>query len=260
MPSIKVTQEKITFQRFLYVFLLCAFLAAAIFLINLLRLEYSRPFEKVAVRGDYEFVNKNLLKETIKKHADVGFFALDAENLKRALENLAWVKSAKVARLWPGKLQIDIKEQKPKFYWKNKGYFNVNGDLFVVKKLIDVGYLPVIDCSQKMTKKAVEKFQNIDAQLRDNNITISRFFIDEAAGVRLIIRSKQSNEFQVLLGNRHHDEKIQRFLLALNKGLVNQLKDVSSIDLRYSNGLAVAWNSPNAQTSALAGTSRSLMQ
>lgn len=264
MPSIDKTIKKITFQRVLHLLLLCIFMAAFAFLGNLLKQEYFRPFEKVSVNGNYQFVNKNLLKNTIKQHADKGFFALDATELKQALENMPWVKAVKISRHWPGKLNVYIEEQKPQFYWKNKGYFNANGELFVVQKLIDVGRLPVIDCSQKMTKKAVEKFQKIDAQLRNNNIKIRQFFLDEAAGARLIISSSYSLnntvDIQLLLGNEHHREKIQRFLLALSKGLKNKLANISSIDLRYSNGLAVAWHQQGTHSPELASTARSLIQ
>lgn len=212
--------------------------------------QYQRPFDKVAVTGSYQFVDRAQLKSLVKSQTEAGFFALDILGLKKSLEEMAWVKQADVSRQWPGVLNIVIEEQKAKYYWGNKGYFNAQGELFMVEKLIDVGDLPVIDCSQNLAAKTVKNFQQIDALLQTKDISIKRLSFDAAAGISLMT----DRGFQLYLGNNNYQAKVDRFLFALEKGLAQKLDSVASVDLRYSNGLAVAWLEREAGKAKLAST------
>ena len=53
--------------------------------------------------------------------------------------------------------------------------------------------------------------------------------VDTASGIRLV------------LGREQIGEKIRRFALVWKSGLNQQINSIKTIDLRYPNGLAVAW-------------------
>ena len=65
------------------------------------------------------------------------------------------------------------------------------------------------------------------AELKRDSLGV--WFINTATGVRLVI------------GRDQVSEKLRRFTKVWGAGLSQQLQQIDSIDLRYPNGLAVAW-------------------
>ena len=55
---------------------------------------------------------------------------------------------------------------------------------------------------------------------------------------------------ELLLGRDHLVEKMRRFTAIYGKALKEQQANIARIDLRYANGLAVAWREPVAPTAA----------
>ena len=54
----------------------------------------------------------------------------------------------------------------------------------------------------------------------------------------------------ILLGRDHLVDKMRRFASIHDKVLKQQIANIARIDLRYANGLAVAWRAPVAPTAA----------
>jgi cell division protein FtsQ len=66
------------------------------------------------------------------------------------------------------------------------------------------------------------------------------WFVSTAQGVEL------------LLGRDHLVEKVQNFVAIYNKALKDKVANIASVDLRYPNGLAVAWRTPPVTAAASA--------
>src|SRR5699024_5611245 len=49
---------------------------------------------------------------------------------------------------------------------------------------------------------------------------------------------------QLLFGRDHLVEKLRRFSVVYEKELKDQIETIERVDLRYANGLAVAWRTP----------------
>ena len=58
------------------------------------------------------------------------FFALDAEQLRAALEALPWVRRASVRRRWPDRLEVSIEEHVPLSRWRDEALLNTYGERF----------------------------------------------------------------------------------------------------------------------------------
>lgn len=64
-------------------------------------------------------------------------------------------------------------------------------------------------------------------ELQRDNLGVWR--VETARGIKLV------------LGRDQLGDKLKRLALAWNSGLQNELDNIKTIDLRYPNGLAVAW-------------------
>ena len=68
------------------------------------------------------------------RRADGGFVSADLDRLRSAVEALAWVDRARVRRLWPDRIRIEIVEQQAAARWGEDGLLNTRGELFATRR------------------------------------------------------------------------------------------------------------------------------
>ena len=68
----------------------------------------------------------------------------------------------------------------------------------------------------------------------------------------MLFRSTTQTGLQLLFGRDHLVEKVRRFAVVYEKELKEQIDKIERVDLRYANGLAVAWRTPiDGETTAV---------
>ncbi len=72
-----------------------------------------------------ERVSHQAIAETIGAVPGAGLGEIDLETARRALEAEAWVRSARLHRLWPNRLSVVIEERQPHALWQADGVHRV---------------------------------------------------------------------------------------------------------------------------------------
>ena len=54
----------------------------------------------------------------------------------------------------------------------------------------------------------------------------------------------------VRLGRRDVDERLDRFIRTASQVIAHRLNDIAYVDMRYSNGFAIGWRSPQTPAAA----------
>jgi len=88
------------------------------------------------------------VQEAIGAHQGAAILSIDPLQIKKRLETLPWVESAKVERILPSQLSVSLTERKPIAIWQNNGLHRLidrNG-VEIVGASIEpfAGYLPVV--------------------------------------------------------------------------------------------------------------------
>ena len=94
-------------------------IACGLFIYNLY-LPTTLPFKKIQVFGTLEWVDREELNSLVLQDIDGGFFSLNVKGLKQNLEQLAWIDSVSIRRVWPDVLQVMINEQQPIAVWNDE--------------------------------------------------------------------------------------------------------------------------------------------
>ena len=92
----------------------------------------------------------------------------------------------------------------------------------------------------------MQQYQMLSQMLRPLGFSIARLELRERGS--WFVTTAQGIE--LFLGRDHQVEKVQRFVAIYNKALKDKLANIASVDLRYSNGLAVAWRAGAVPASA----------
>lgn len=198
------------------------------------------PINKIRIVATYEHVNPNELSKIMQALVSNSFFDLKVLDLKeQILEKLPWVNSVSIKRVWPSAIVITIVEQKPIANWKNEALLNENGQLFNPPKETFPKNLPLFSGQEDQIQEILHNYNQMNVLLSGMGWKIAKLDVDKHASWRIDLNTGIS----LLIGAEDVMERLQNFMLLYPKILASHRNGViSSIDLRYKNGLAVKWN------------------
>lgn len=196
--------------------------------------------ENVNISGSIKAVDHEALKAIIRSHSAGGFLRLKMEKLETALEKLTWVQQASVQRYWPDTLSVNVLQHSPIARWGDTGLMNAYGDLFFPNDIEPFHALPMLFGEEVRAKELAQTFENSMQQLKPLGLQLRGLFEDERQSKHLVL----SDGLVISIGDGDVSEKIKRFITAYKQYLAENLNEVKKVDLRYTNGLAVEWKSP----------------
>jgi len=196
--------------------------------------------EFVNIDGAVEKVDHDALKNIVRTQIAGGFLHVDMGQLENELKKLTWVHQVSVQRYWPDTLSINLVQHHPIARWGELGLMNMYGDLFFPNDIKDYQNLPMLYGENVRAKELARTFEDSMQQLKPLNLKLRGLFEDERQSKHLVL----SDGLVISIGDGDVSEKIQRFITAYNQYLAKNLNEVKKVDLRYTNGLAVEWKSP----------------
>jgi cell division protein FtsQ len=201
------------------------------------------PIHKIRVQGALVHVNEAMLHSSVVDKVQGGYFNIDVASLRQTVEQLAWVKTAAVRRVWPDAVVINVVEQQPLANWAGGGLVNIYGELFAPQDDIEFPQLPRFSAPTGMQHAITELYRDLSAQLAPLNLHIVSLRLDERRAVQFELQ----NGIEVVLGREERFARLQRFVKVYNKTLAPHAAQIRRVDLRYSNGMAVQWNNKATQ-------------
>ncbi len=206
--------------------------------VNYLQNPHTLPVKKIHAVGAFNMVNEAMLREVVAKTVTGGYFTVNVDEVKQAVEEIPWVYQANVSRVWPDTVSINVTEQIALARWAMGGIVNIQGSLFKPAEINKSLTLPVFDAPLGMERNMTEFYFMAKAIIEPLGLTITHLHMDGRRAYRLTL----SNGIVVLLGRENMQDRVNRFARVYNKVLAARAADIERIDTRYSNGLAVGWN------------------
>lgn len=194
------------------------------------------PITTIKVAASYEHVTHKELETVLAKYMDSSFFSLSVSQLQDELNNINWIDTASVERVWPDTLKIKLVEKKPIAVW---------GDALMTEdgKLFNEGTVPV-DLSIPKLKGPLS--QQLDVlQVYEKLSKILSSYGLNASGLNL--RDNQAwvltlgNGVKIYLGKKELEARLLRFCKAYPAVFAEKAEQLASVDLRYPRGMAVQW-------------------
>lgn len=205
-----------------------------------------RPIAKISVEGDLSYISQQAVQQRIAPFVTASFFSVDLLGMRRELESMPWIASAEVRRVWPDQVLVRLEEQLPIARWGDEALLNNQGEAFAPKELAHYEQLPQLYGPTRAQQRVMQQYQVLSQMLRPLGFSITRLELRERGSWFL----STGQGIELLLGRDHLVEKMRRFIAIYDKALKEQNANIARIDLRYANGLAVAWREPVAPTAA----------
>ncbi len=198
---------------------------------------YRFPLNVVEVKGDFRYLDRGQLQSAIAGHTQSGFFTVDVAAVCAAAEQLPWVYAAKVRRVWPDILRLQIEEQQPVARWGEQGFLNRFGESFIPGESIAAGELPGLAGPAGQESRVLDQYRQAARLLAPLGMQISRLELDGRRALRLQLEGG----VQLELGRVSTWQRLQRFARAYPAVFDGRMDELQSVDLRYSNGFSVHW-------------------
>lgn len=223
------------YARFTTLFL---FLTLVIWSIMQLHRPSTLPIYHIHVRGDYQYMDKQAIKQILQPVLNQGFFYTDIDQLQQQLQALPWLASADIRKIWPDSLVITLTERIAFARWGNDSIMSRKGKIFTPKHLDSIpNNLPQFNAPLEHADDVFSAYKRMNQQLQPLGLSV----VDIDLSSRLAWCIVLSDGIIITIGREHLFDRLQRLIDVYPKVVGDKADKVEGIDLRYSNGLAVKW-------------------
>ncbi len=222
-------------------------LAALAALGLLLALGLDQPVRSIVIDGPFQRIAAVEVEQAARGSLQGGFVSADLDLLRRSVEALAWVDRARVQRLWPDRVRVEIVEQQAAARWGEDGLLNTRGELFATGVRHVPPELPRLDGPPGTEWQVAQRYLAIQERLVEQGLRVAALRLDARGAWELDL----SNGVTVRLGRRQVDERMDRFIEIGAQVIAGRAADIHYVDMRYSNGFSVGWRrDPKPQRAA----------
>ncbi len=198
---------------------------------------FAQPVTLVKVNGEFVHVDRQEVANQVEPFLDKGFVQLNLVAIREQLLKQPWIFDVSIERHWPNALEIIVIEQVAIASWGEKGFLNYRGELFEPDKRVSIAGLPSLNGPEGAAIEVMNHFRELSELLSPQGLELKELTLDERGSWSLHLESN----VVITLGKSEIMEKMKRFLQSYQMGLEKDFARIESIDMRYSNGFAVAW-------------------
>jgi cell division protein FtsQ len=201
------------------------------------------PVRVVSVDGEIKYLNKQGLEQTVAQAVSGNFFTVDLIRIRNQIEQLPWVESASVRRVWPDTLAVRVFEQVPLAYWGEDGMVNPQGEVFRPERLPSLPGLVTLVGEEQRAQRVTQGYLKMRTLLKTAGLKLKRLRVDARQSWRI----ETDAGLLLDLGRRDVMPRLSRFvqLYPFLKGQVEAIPE--RVDLRYTNGFSVDWQTKSEQ-------------
>ncbi|MDP4651378.1 MAG: cell division protein FtsQ/DivIB [Haliea sp.] len=207
------------------------------------------PVQRIAVTGTLHRTQTEVVQEMVQPALVGGFLSADLDDVRARLQALPWIYRVNVRRRWPNALEINVQEQLPIARWGQGGFLNHEGEVFQSSNVEEGASLPRLEGPAGSEGQLIVSYQQLGELLQPMGLVLHALSLDG----RGYFNAELDSGTQLALGNADFGDRLERFATVYQRELAQRWGDVERVDLRYENGMAVAFREPAVNAEHLAG-------
>lgn len=200
------------------------------------RVDQVLPIRSIQLAGTFENLDQREVEATLAGYIGQGFFSLDIRQLQQNLNQRPWAESVSIRRIWPDKLRVTITEKKPVARWDDGHLLSESARVYPADTAA-FGHLPLVHAYGHGPDWALTQFYRLQARFDSVDERLVALRVDNRGAVEVELL----NGLQIKLGRSDIEHKIDRLASIYSAQILPRREQILRLDLRYSNGFAVAW-------------------
>jgi cell division protein FtsQ len=208
----------------------------------LLMLALDRPVRRVLVEGSFQRVSLPAIEAAVVEVARGGLASVDLDEVRTRIEGIDWVDQAVVQRRWPDALRVVVVEQVAAARWNDTGLLNARGDLFLRNARYVPPELPLLEGPDGSEGMVAQLYLDAHGRLLEAGVRLTGVRLDARGAWELEL----ANGVKVRLGRLAVTDRLDRFISLASPLVAKRATEIGYVDMRYTNGYSVGWNSRSA--------------
>jgi cell division protein FtsQ len=205
-------------------------------------LKLDSPVESIVVEGANRFVPAEQVQATLAPLLGESLWQVDLERMQARLMKNRWLTGATLTRQWPGRLRVVLSTHRPLARWGEDALMSRSGEIFRPKAVPAGLTLPVLSGPPGSQWSVWERYSSLRPVLDQAGLELVGVELSSRGALVLHLASGAV----IHAGRESLEARLQRLLDVYPDTLAGRKDEIRSIDLRYSNGFAVAWREPPA--------------
>ncbi|WP_043526765.1 cell division protein FtsQ/DivIB [Litchfieldella xinjiangensis] len=198
-----------------------------------------RPIERVSIRGDLSHVSAGYLREALAPLIEgETWLSVDLGELRRRARDIDWMAEVSVSREWPDALAFELYEEEPVARWNDTLLLNPQGEPFSSGPVTPPSGLADLAGPEGSGAEVLAYYDYLRPRFVTLGLEITQLRLEARGAWRLQL----NDGVWVMLGRNDRNARLSRLTAAWQRQLGAQASQIRYIDLRYPNGVAVAWH------------------
>lgn len=165
------------------------------------------------------------------------YFTSDLEQIRDKTLEISWVDRVVVSRAWPNAIKVRVMPKHAIARWGTGRLLSDSGDVFSEVKPKNYQNLPLLHGPVHQSKMMMRRYHEINQLFQPVNIRLKELYLTD----RMTWFMQFDSGLRVIVDQDQTMSKLQRMSHLAQSDLKPVWPLISSIDLRYRNGLAIQW-------------------
>jgi cell division protein FtsQ len=198
---------------------------------------------RLQVVGNFDHVGPLAVRAAIEDQLKAaGFLSVDLDALRRSVEALPWVEQARVERVWPADVRVRVWERKPYARWGAQQLLSARAVPFTPKPGEIPANLPQLSGQPGHESEVMQAYERLSAALAATPFALASLSQD----ARGEWTAQTKGGIELHLGRDAPESRLSVITGPMSRALATRLQEIKYVDLRYTNGFAVAWLEPSS--------------
>lgn len=194
------------------------------------------PIRSIGLNGNFQYLDQRQVESTLKQLSTDSFFMFDIQRAQAMLSAKPWTESVSIRRVWPDQLQVVIAERKPVARWDQQHLVSDKAVVFQASAN-DFAQLPKVYAADGDSAQVLAQYHQLTAQFDALNEQVVCVHKDSRGALTIELAS----DLVIRVGRQAVAHKIARLISIYDQQIRPRRQQIKQIDLRYSNGFAIAW-------------------
>ncbi|CBV41849.1 cell division protein FtsQ/DivIB [Halomonas elongata] len=198
-----------------------------------------RPIERVSIRGELHHVSADYLRNKLAPLVQgQTWLSVDIDAMREQAREIGWLREVRLHREWPNALRFELEEQVPVARWNDDRLLNAEGEPFDFTPVTPPEGLPDLSGPEGSGAEVLAYHDQLVSRFADQHLDVRQLRLEPRGAWRFQL----DDGVWVMLGRNHRAGRLERFEAAWRRELGEWASHIRYIDLRYPNGVAVAWH------------------
>jgi cell division protein FtsQ len=194
------------------------------------------PIRTIQLSGSFQNIDQQAVKLSLQQFIGEGFFSLDINRVQKTLSDQPWTESVSIRRVWPDRLKIVVIENNPVARWDSDHLISDKAVVFAAATGAFT-HLPVVNSASDRPGQILGLFYRLETEFERLNEQLAVVQKDRRGALDIQLESGLTIKF----GRMDIGRKLTRFVAIYKQHIYPRRDEIQALDLRYSNGFAVAW-------------------